>query len=186
MNIRQFAKRRTQDQARYRVTCEPDYAHEAWHGKVTPTPQSHPGAFYPDRELLNPRPAKNRARKAPHETLSVGALKKRLYRAGITGQRAAEIAREIHAGQGLDALTAGGVTVLGWSAKTLEDRYGKRIARAVTRFVHTELILLDEGLSLLASGGAAEFVQSSFQRMRKYNAGAIDASQCIDDLARVG
>lgn len=178
-------QRKVRNQARYRVTYEPNYDHEAWHSEATPTLESHPDAFYPHRELVNPRSAKSTARKAPHATLSIRALKKRLYRAGIASQRAAEIAREIHAGPGLDALMLGGSMVLRWPAKELERRYGKRIARAVTRFVRTTFIVLDEAWSLTGSDEMADLVQSSFQ-LRRYNSAPIEVSQSIEQLAHVG
>jgi hypothetical protein len=183
MKIQQYGKRRAQHQPRYRVTYEADYDHDAWHGDAAPTPQSHPDAFYPHHELVNPRPAKATTRQAPHETLSIGALKKRLYRGGIRGQRAAELAREIHAGPGLDALIAGGVTVMGWPVKTLEQRYGTRLAKAVMRFVRTKLIVLDEAWSLFGSRAMSDFAQRGLQTMRKYNSARIEGSQDFTALA---
>lgn len=182
MNIRKSAKQRARHQPRYRVTFEPDYDHEAWRNDTVPTSQSHPDAFYTHHELVNPRPTNPTTRKAPHETLSIGALKKRLYRAGIRGSRAAAIAREIHAGPGLDALIAGGVTVMGWPVKALEERYGKRLTRAITRFVRTKFIMVDEAWSLLGSGAMSDFMQRSFQTMRKHNSKPLDASQDYNAL----
>lgn len=182
MNIRKLAKHRARTQPRYRITFEPDYDHEAWSNDTAPTRQSHPDAFYPHHELANPRPTKPTTRKQPHETLSIGALKKRLYRAGIRGQRAAVLAREIHAGPGLDDLTAGGITVMGWPVKALEERYGKRLTRAVTRFVRTKLVMVDEAWSLLGSGGMSDFMQRSFQTMRKYNSKPLEVSQDYNAL----
>lgn len=167
MKIELSGKRRVRNQARYRITYEPDYDQEE-----TPTLQSHPDAFFPFRELVklvNTRPAESTSRKAPHVTLSIGALKKRLYRAGVASQRAAKIAREIHAGPGTDALMSGGITVLSWPVKELERRYGKRISRAVTRFVRTQFIIVDEFWSLMGPDAMADVVQCSSQRVLKYN-----------------
>jgi len=177
MNIRKSAKNRARHQPRYRISFEPDYDHEAWSDDTAPTPQSHPDAFYPRHELVNARPVKPTTRQAPHETLSIRALKKRLYRAGINGQRAAALAREIHAGPGLDALATGGVMVMGWPVKVLEERYGKRLTRAVTRFVRTKLIVMDEAWSLFGSGAMSDFMQRSFQTMRKHNSKPLEVSQ---------
>lgn len=177
MKVQLSAQNRARHQSRYRVTYEPDYEHDAWYGDAAPTPQSHPDAFCLHRELVNPGPTKVTVRKAPHETLSLGALKKRLSRAGIRGRRVAEIAREIHAGPGLDALTVGCVTVMGWPLKALESRYGKRVARAVARFVRTNLIVQDEAWSLLASEGTADMVLRSSRSMRKYSGKPLLVSQ---------
>lgn len=111
MNIEKLAKQRTRQQARYRVNFEPDYEHEVWSSDAAPTLQSHPDAFYQSRELVNPRPRKVTTRKKPYETLSIGALKKRVYQAGIHGSRAAALAREIHTGPSLEVMQADGFKV---------------------------------------------------------------------------
>lgn len=177
MNIRQSVKRRARHQPHYRVTYEPDYDHDAWGSGTDPTPQSHPDAFYSHREQSKQRAAKTTKRQAPHETLSIGALKKRLYRAGISGQRAAALAREIRSGPDLDVLSAGGMTVMGWPVEALEERYGKRLTRAVTRFVRTKLIMMDEAWSLFGTGATSDFMQRSFQTIRKHNSKPLEVSQ---------
>lgn len=177
MNIVKSAKGRVGKRGRFRLVYEPDYDHEAWNLGAAPTPQSHPQAFDARRERIGPHPTISRQRKVPHERLGIGALKRRLYRAGLTRLRAVQIAREIHAGPGNQDLTIGGAMVMGWFVKTLEGRYGRRIARAVSRFVRAKFILLDEGSSLMASGSMANFIEQGIRAMRKYNTRVLDISQ---------
>ncbi len=177
MSIVQKAKRRVGKRGSFRLVYEPDYGHEAWDLGAEPTPQSHPQAFDARRERVSPHPTNIRQRKVPHEMLGIGALKRRLYRAGLTRPRAVQIAREIHAGPGNQDLTVGGPMVMGWFVKTLELRYGRRIARAVSRFVRSKFILLDEGSSLMASGSMANFIDQGIRAMRKYNTRVLDISQ---------
>ena len=73
--------------------------------------------------------------------------------------------------------------VMGWPVKALEERYGKRLTRAVTRFVRTKLIVMDEAWSLLASGAMSDFMQRSFQTMRKHNSKPLQVSQDYNSLA---
>lgn len=60
--------------------------------------------------------------------------------------------------------------VLGWPADLLEQRFGRRITRAVTRFVQVKLVVLDEAWHLL------KHVELPYG-MRKFNVGSIDVQQ---------
>ncbi len=182
MNIQQAAKRRAASRPRSRAIWEPDFDHEAWVRDTPPTIESYPEAFYFRQELIDLKRSKATTRKAPLKTLSVGALRKRLQSAGIRGRMVAQIAREIHAGPYLAAMRAGGITVMGWPVQVLTERYGKRVSKAVTRFVQTKLIVMDEAFFLMQSSSVAETIRSSFSAVRKFNAATLEVSQDVSVL----
>lgn len=182
MKIQAAAKRRAASRPRSRAIWEPDFDHEAWARDTPPTIESCPEAFYFRQELIDLKRSKASTRKGPLKTLSVGALRKRLQSAGIRGRMVAQIAREIHAGPDLTAMTAGGITVMGWPVQVLTERYGKRVSKAVTRFVQTKLIVMDEAFFLMQSSSVVEIIRSSFNAVRKFNAAPLEVSQDITDL----
>lgn len=131
-----------------RITHEPYYRDEVWdqHG-VTPTPATHPDAFLARREPAYPRPkvGGDRPRKTPHMRLSKTVLRKRLYQAGVRGAQINKLALEILAGPpATDLLSSTGLVALGWNVDAFREHFGKRIARAVFRFVSQGLIVVDE------------------------------------------
>lgn len=181
MKVRCSSKFRAARQPRYRMSYEPDYDHSAWlDAAAVPTPDTHPDAFYMTREEVRPLPAAPCTRKPPHRSLSIGALRRRLYRAGVKSGQVAALAREIHCGPDLSSLsTTGGCMVLRWPVRELEQRYGRRIARAVRRFVQERWLILDEAWSLLGSGAMSDVVQLAMQRVRKYNAIPVQVTQSV-------
>lgn len=93
----------------------------------------------------------------PHTYLSIGKLKKRLYRAGVRGWRVAAVAREIYAGPTTSALAPDARNEsseklrLGWPIETLEARFGHRLTRQVTRFVDPSLSAVNQTVQNLSN-----------------------------------
>ena len=122
----------------------PSRYHKAWSEDIKPTPATVPEAFDETVELLNARPEKVSTRKKPHGGLSLGALKKRVARAGVRGKRISEIAKEIKAGPALIDPFGNDFVVLGWPKGLLRERFGRRVAKEVSRFVASYLVVRDE------------------------------------------
>lgn len=160
-----------------RITYEPDYGDEAWErdGEV-PTPATDPDAFYARRESAYPLPKKISSRKSPHDRLSIRALRKRLYQAGVRGNELSRIAAEIYA-KPVDLTGPVGEMALGWNVKTFKERFGKRISRAVLKFVSTRFMFVDEAWSLLGNSSFVPTIESMFSTMRKFNAASITVTQ---------
>lgn len=183
-SITKQGKARARLQPRYRIEADPDYDHPAWSPEgdaKPPTPQSEPDAFYFSRVYLESR-EKVSTRLKPHDSLSIGALRRRLARAGVRGAQVGVLAREIKQGPGILDLTAtvGGMRALGWNVDDLKVRYGKHITRKVTRFVRKMLLVLDE-FAYYMQPGMAEFTDM-FRSMRKVNAGPILVEQSLADF----
>lgn len=119
------------------------------------------------RKYIRKKPVS--ASKLPHKSLSVRALKKRLYRAGISSVRAKEIAHEIKHGPRDFGIVLQGVLVLGWPINELIRRYGKRVTRAIIQFVERKYVLLDEAWMVLKSSDAEGFISKSYRMSRKYS-----------------
>jgi hypothetical protein len=60
-------------------------------------------------------------------------------------------------------LSSTGFVVLGWNAEALKKHYGKRIARAVLRFVAQRLIMLDEAWNLLNTPTMTDSIEAMFR-----------------------
>jgi len=178
MKINTRSKRRVANAPTYRTVYEPDHDHEAWHveGPV-PTPETLPEAFYSDcqqvRGLKEDRPS---SRQQQRETLSLTALRKRLYRAGVRGDKVASVAREIKAGPGPLGLDGQGTWVMGWPIDRLERQFGRRIARAVSCFVRRKIVVVDEAWHLLKNIELPAYA-------RKFNAGSVTVQQDVSLLA---
>lgn len=122
--------------------------------------------------------ANRSTRSIPHASLSISALRKRLYRAGVRGGRLGQIAREIHACPDPRDFRVG-IHVLGWPMDELKRRYGKRIYRAVRVFVQTKWVMFDEGAAMLRDGSMAEFAERSMLRFRKPSGNSVNATQTV-------
>ena len=162
-----------------RVTYEADYSDDAWRvDGVSPSPATHPDAFYAKRESAYPLPKALNARKSPHKRLSKTALRKRLYQAGVRGDRVNKLALEILAGPAAtDLLRSTGLVALGWNIEAFKKQFGKRIARSVLRFVTQSLIMLDEGWMLLNTPTISASIEGMFRTARKFNSKFIDVNQ---------
>ncbi len=186
MKIKTRSKVRAAQRPRYRVVYESDYDHPAWHSDgPDPTLQSEPDAFYVSREPLTPAAEPPSTRQAPHESLSIGALRKRLYRAGVRSPRLNELAREIAAGLKVGEvkdIQLNGGWVMGWPVDVLKQRFGQRIARAVTHFVLRRFLLLDEFWSGFSGEPAPFRFLEGMQAMRKFAPTMIEVTQSIDQL----
>ena len=162
-----------------RVTYKPDYDDEVWEldGEV-PTPATYPNAFYAHCELAYPLPKTSSTRKSPHKRLSKTALRKRLYQAGVRPEQIDKLALEILAGPtATDQLSSTGLVALGWNVDALKKHFGKRIARAVLRFVVQSLIMLDEVWSLLNTPTMTASTAAMFQTARKFNTNVTEVTQ---------
>lgn len=181
MKVCRASKRRALQQPRYRLSFEPDHDHPAWlEATAALSPAEVPDAFYVVRTAVNEPKSMPSTRLAPHSTLSLTALRKRLYRAGVRKGRIAALAREIHAGPGAtENASFGGRMVLRWQVSELESRFGHRVARAVRRFVRERWVMLDEAWALFAAEGAAEVIQLAMRRSRKYNAAPLLVEQAL-------
>lgn len=162
-----------------RITYEPDYGDEAWTmDGAAPTPATHPNAFYAHREAAYPLPKTSSARKSPHKRLSKTVLRKRLYQAGVRGDQINKLALEILAGPpATDLLSSTGLVALGWSVEALKKQFGKRIARAVLRFVAQSLIMLDEAWMLLNTPTMTDSIKAMFRSARKFNTNVTEVTQ---------
>jgi hypothetical protein len=167
-----------------RITYEPDYDHEVWeHAGEAPTPATDPDAFYARRELAYPLPNKSSSRKSPHKRLSKRALRKRLYQAGVRDEQLTKLVSEILAGPPISDPSMSTATVaLGWNVEAFRTRFGKRIARAVLRFVASHLVVLDEAVSLFNSSAGSAFIQEAMQRYRKFNLVPLKITQSVSQL----
>jgi hypothetical protein len=127
-----------------------------------------------------------RTRRKPHETLSLTQLRKRLYGAGVRGVQVATLAREIKAGpKAVDEMLGTAVFVLGWPVEVLEKKYGRRLFRAVTKFVKRRYVVRDEFWDLVSSTALASFhtrmlsyprkVHMATQRLEDFGPGAVGA-----------
>jgi hypothetical protein len=166
-----------------RIAYERDYSDEAWQsgsGSV-PTPESHPDAFYRKVVEVNAPRIRKSTRLKPHDTLSKRQLAKRLHRVGLEGRELRRIVAEIKQGQGLGFL--GGVRVLDWGPKELRQRYGRRVANAVLKFVLRRFFVMDESWSLFSNSGTAKVLSDSMHTLRKVNSGGKGyAIQAVTDF----
>lgn len=158
-----------------RITLEPDYGHEAWGSDIPPTPVTVPDAFYRSCEPVYPREPAPETRQKPHQSLSASMLRKRLYRAGLKGVEAKRVLREIMAGDEVED----GVAISGsWGVPSFRKQFGRRIALAVLRFVHIQVIVLDE-FAYYASPGLADFVQKAMSIGRTHSASPLVVEQTL-------
>lgn len=184
MNINRRGKHRLTNKPRFTVQYDPDLDHEAWQGSVKPTPQREPDAFYKTYLQTSPVAVKQ-MRKKPHTTLSIRQLRKRLHAAGLRGDRLNQVANEIKNGpQTIEDRVGGGLNFMGWPESILRQKYGRRITRAVTRFVHGKLIMVDELYHLVNSdSGFTEFLQNAMSFGRKFNSLQTEVTQSNDQLS---
>lgn len=161
-----------------RVSFEPDHDHDAWSSDTSPTPATVPDAFYKVSVPARPvKPSPLHARRNPHSAVTAGMLRKRLYQAGVRGIEAKRILAEIMAGEPLGA--EDGVSMpMAWRVKNFHERFGRRVARAVLRFVQIRLIVLDE-FAYYAQPSLAEFVQKAMSVGRKHSAAPILVEQVV-------
>lgn len=160
-----------------KISYSPDYDHEAWgESETEPTPATMPDAFYCHREPAYPTIKAEKQRRKLHEGLSRRALKKRLFQTGLRGAELYRIAAEIKAGPTMpdDKL---GVVALGWNVDALRKRFGRRIARAVLRFVRTLLLIIDEAWQLMSSPEMSAAFGEMFMSARKVSSAGITAEQ---------
>ena len=164
-----------------RMVREPDYGHPAWEQDSLPTPDTVPDAFYFRAEPAYPRTQKAETRKKSLSSLSATRLRKRLYASGLKGPELAGVLHEILAGEPV----AQGMSVAGtWRVAPFRERFGRRVARAVLRFVHVQLIILDE-FGYYASPGLADFVRKAMNTGRKHAAVTLVAQQVLPTPGRI-
>lgn len=186
MKIHHIAKKRLAAKPRYTIQYEPDFDHEAWQGEVEPSPEIEPDAFCKTYVQITPVSVTSE-RKQPHIALSIRQLRKRLHAAGLRGDRLNQVAHEIKAGpQILENHIGDGLNYMGWPKSLLLQKFGRRITKAVTRFVRGVLVMADEFHHLVgSSAGFAEFVQRAMGSWRKTNSIPMEVTQSIDQLAAV-
>ncbi len=155
-----------------RVKYEPDYDHEAWSSEIPPTPESTPDAFYRITEPAHPKVEEPSTRRKPHLSLTASKIRNRLYSAGIKGAEAKQFLNEILAGEP----RSDGVAFPSWSVSGFRQRFGRRVTRAVLRFVRIQFFVLDE-FGYYATPGLADFVQKAMSTCRKHNAAPIVVEQ---------
>ncbi|MDO8416537.1 MAG: hypothetical protein Q7S87_10030 [Agitococcus sp.] len=153
------------------ITYERDYHDEAWQTQAesVPTPESHPDAFYRKVIDVNEPARRQSTRLKPPQTLSKRQLAKRLHRVGLEGAELRRIVSEIKNGPGL--MFSSGLTAMGWHTSILRQRYGRRVANAVLKFVRTRFLALDEGGALFANASVTKCISDSFHTVRKVNSG---------------
>lgn len=158
-----------------RVVYEPDYNHEAWESDVRPTHETVPDAFFERTEPAHPKSLAPEIRLKPHRTLTTTMLRRRLYGAGVRGAEAKRVLTEIMAGE----KTADGLTIpMAWSVSGFRKQFGKRIARAVLRFVHVAFIIIDESWNLLQAASST-FIEKAFMTARKFSSAPIVVEQVM-------
>lgn len=161
-----------------RVEYEPDYDHEAWESDVPPTPDSTPDAFYRVTEPAHPKVRESTTRRKPHSSLTASKIRNRLYSAGVQGAKAKQFLNEILAGE----QRSDGIAIPGsWSVSGFRQHFGRRVTRAVLRFVHIRFIVLDE-FGYYATPGLADFVQKAMSTCRKHSAAPIVVEQTLPTM----
>lgn len=160
-----------------RVAYEPDYDDEVWGTDVTPTPVSHPDAFYHVVQPAFPKAPKAKAHQQPYESLSKTKLLKRLYQAGVRGKELKRIAAEILAGQTAPDTFRTGIIAIGWNVDVFREQFGRRITKHVLRFVKRKLLAIDEAWCMLSQPGVGDVLVHSMQSFRKWNSASIVVEQ---------
>lgn len=162
------------------ITLEPDYNHEAWGSDTPPTPHTVPDAFYQRSEPAHPQETAPETRRKPHRALSTSMLRQRLYRAGIKGVEAKRMLAEIIAGEQKDE----GIAIpMSWSVSGFRERFGRRVARVVLRFVHVAFIVMDEAWMLLQPT-TAQFVDKGLRAMRKFTSAIQFVEQTLPPMPK--
>lgn len=146
-----------------------------------PTPTTHPDAFY--RVSMPAYPAtivgKRHRRKKPHQSLSRTQLRKRLSHLGLRGRELRRVMAEILTGPRLLPLKDGSARVfMKWDVNTLRSVFGRRVARAVLRFVQLKFVVMDEMWRVMQS----PVVQSVLDAARSRHTHCIKVSQSIEDF----
>jgi hypothetical protein len=101
-----------------------------------------------------------------------------LYQAGVRGDQINKLALEILAGPtATDLSSSTGLVALGWNVEALKKQFGKRIARAVLRFVAQSLIVLDEAWMLLNTPMMTASMEAMFRSARKINTKVTEVTQ---------
>ncbi|TXI23103.1 MAG: hypothetical protein E6Q67_05015 [Roseateles sp.] len=187
MKIRKLRKSRQESMPLVKVVVEKDYDHEAWlEDGPELDPKATPEAFIFKHVVISARRQKPKtARLKPHESLSVSAMRRRLFEAGVKGAEVKLTARAIKAGPETLEDFAVGTVALGWEVGTLARKFGKRVARAVTRFVVKRMVMRDEAWSLIGSESFQASVGRMYTSARKFNGKVVEVTQGIDQLATV-
>lgn len=163
-----------------RRTYEPDYDHEAWEAATPPTPDTVPDAFYERIEPAHPKAPMAETRRKPHRSLTTSMLRRRLHSAGVKGLEAKQMLADIMAGE-QDGL--GIMIPMSWSKRGFRERFGRRVARAVLRFVHVAFIVIDEAWQLLNSPSATVFVEKAMRTCRKVSAVTTVVTQTLPSMS---
>lgn len=164
-----------------RVKFSPDYDHPAWREFGSPTPDLVPDAFYRYSEPVHPRVTAPSTRRKPHQGLSAAMLRKRLYRAGLRGLEAKCVLRDILAGESDEA---GNAIPGSWRTSSFRQRFGRRVAREVLRFVHIRLVVLDE-FGYYSSPGFADLTARAMSIGRKQTATPLMVTQTLSQFIPV-
>lgn len=173
MNKKRLRRKHRKDIVR--VTMEPDYDHEAWHSDIKPTPDCMPDAFYCRSEPVYPKLEPAQTRRKPYTSLTGRKLRKRLYGAGLRGVEFQRVLREVLSGEP----RCDGVTFNlpgSWRVSQFRETFGRKVAKAVLRFVAIKFIILDE-FGYYVNEGFSEFAQQAMSACRKYSAAPVTVSQ---------